>query len=71
MLARAASGEVDAIFVDAQSHFSVMDALRMLAVPQFPFAHRDADALSDALAKHLQPGQRPLAWVFPESFAVA
>jgi len=33
VLARAVEGEVDAVFVDDQSHFSVMDALRMLPGP--------------------------------------
>jgi 7-keto-8-aminopelargonate synthetase-like enzyme len=74
VLARAVSGEVDAVFVDEQSHFSVMDALRILGLPQHTFAHRNPGALKDALARHLKPGQRPLVitdGVFPVSGEIA
>lgn len=74
VLARAVEGEVEAVFVDDQSHFSVMDALRMLPGPAHRFAHREPDALRDAIRAHLKPGQRPLVitdGVFPVSGALA
>jgi 7-keto-8-aminopelargonate synthetase-like enzyme len=74
VLARAVEGEVDAVFVDDQSHFSVMDALRILPGPPNVFAHRDASSLRETLGKVLRGGQRPLVisdGVFPVSGAIA
>ena len=74
VLARAVAGEVDAVFVDEQSHFSVMDALRILSLPQHTFAHRNPEALDQALKRHLGPGKRPLVisdGVFPVSGEIA
>lgn len=74
VLARAVKGEVDAVFVDDQSHFSVMDALRILPVPQYAFPHRNPDGLKEAIKKDLRAGQRPLVisdGVFPVSGAIA
>ncbi len=74
VLARAVAGEVDAVFVDEQSHFSVMDALRILSLPQHTFAHRDPGALDNALKRHLAAGMRPLVisdGVFPVSGELA
>lgn len=74
VLARAVKGQVDALFVDDQSHFSVMDGLRVLPAPVHTFAHRDPGALRDMLKAHLTPRQRPLVisdGVFPVSGAIA
>jgi 7-keto-8-aminopelargonate synthetase-like enzyme len=74
VLARAVAGEVDAVFVDEQSHFSVMDALRILSLPQQTFRHRNPQALKEVLSQHLKAGQRPLVisdGVFPVSGEIA
>jgi 8-amino-7-oxononanoate synthase len=74
VLTRAVDGEVDAVFVDEMSHFSVMDALRLLPGPPNVFVHRDPQALRERLAQILRPGQRPLVisdGVFPVSGAIA
>lgn len=50
----------DAIFVDAGSHYSVVDASRLGALPVHMFSHADADSLAATLRDHLRPGQVPL-----------
>jgi 8-amino-7-oxononanoate synthase len=56
----AASPEPEFLFMDEASHFSVADAARLLGKTVRTFAHRDADALKDALRGHLSPGGRPM-----------
>jgi 7-keto-8-aminopelargonate synthetase-like enzyme len=50
----------DAIFLDEQSHSSILDAIRLSGQPSHVFPHRSAGGLRDAIANHLPPGDRPL-----------
>jgi 7-keto-8-aminopelargonate synthetase-like enzyme len=62
------------VFLDEHSHYSVVDACRYFDLPVYRFAHRDAQALSDALNKHVRPGQVPLVMsdgVFAASGSIA
>lgn len=47
-------------FVDAGSHYSVIDASRLGARPVQFFAHANAESLASQLREHLRPGQVPL-----------
>jgi glycine C-acetyltransferase/8-amino-7-oxononanoate synthase len=62
--------DYDVVFVDRQSHYSVLDGVSLVGKPVVAFAHRDADDLKTQLAQRLQPPQRPLLisdGVFPIS----
>jgi len=64
----------DIVFVDAATHYSARDALRMINKPVHCFLHCNPQSLADALAKHIAPGQRPLIvtdGVFPSTGALA
>lgn len=50
----------DAVFLDEHSHYSVVDACRFFDLPVHRFAHRDAQALREALQIHLRPGRIPI-----------
>ena len=50
----------DHVFVDASSHYSVLEALQLSGLPVCPFQHRDPEDLQRKLKTHLRPGQRPL-----------
>lgn len=56
----ALGGEFDAAFYDEQSHYCVVEALRLSGVPLTTFAHRGAEDLASKLKSTLQAGQRPL-----------
>ncbi|MDD5704389.1 MAG: pyridoxal phosphate-dependent aminotransferase family protein [Kiritimatiellae bacterium] len=63
----------DAVFVDAETHYSSRDALRTVEAPVISFKHRDVADLGDKL-QSLRPGQRPLLLtdgVFPVTGAIA
>lgn len=60
ILLQGLSDDYDAVFVDAESHYSIRDGAASSDKPVFPFAHRDADDLRSQLRKHLGPAQRPL-----------
>lgn len=62
------------IFVDAAAHYGIRDAVATLDQPVHSFAHRDPQALSDAMAAHLAPGEVPMIvtdGVFPTMGALA
>jgi glycine C-acetyltransferase/8-amino-7-oxononanoate synthase len=62
--------DYDVIFVDRESHYSVLDGASLAGKPVVPFAHRDADDLKRQVGRHLTPSQRPLLicdGVFPIS----
>ena len=66
--------EVDLIFVDAATHYSVRDALPTLDLPVHSFRHCSPDSLAEELTAHLRPGQRPAVMtdgVFPSSGTLA
>lgn len=74
VVAAALAEEFDAAFVDAQSHANVWDGLAAAGRRAVPFAHRDPQALADALASSLRPGERPLVvsdGMFPVTGALA
>ena len=60
LLLRALKPSVDAIFVDAQSHYSVTEAARSSGLPVHEFATRDAEDLVRQLRAHLGRRDRPL-----------
>ncbi len=62
------------ILLDENSHYSVVDACRFFDLPVHFFAHRNAQALREALKAHVRPGQTPVVLsdgVFAASGAVA
>lgn len=60
ILLQGLSDDYDIVFVDACSHYSVLDGASISNKPVVTFAHRDADDLKARLARHLKPGQRPV-----------
>lgn len=48
------------LFIDETAHHNLRDAAAIRRLPTYEFAHCDADALRDAIAKNLKPGQRPI-----------
>ncbi|TWT90392.1 8-amino-7-oxononanoate synthase 2 [Pseudobythopirellula maris] len=65
---------VDAVFLDAYAHYSIVDACRSFDLPVETFNHRDPQSLSEALSASLLPRQRPLVMsdgVFASSGALA
>lgn len=50
----------DAVFVDALSHYSVLEAARVSGQPVYAFMHRDVEVLCGALKAKIKPGGRPL-----------
>ena len=60
ILAGALAEQVDAIFLDELSHYSLHEAARAAQRPIFHFAHADAESLAARLRAHLPPGGRPL-----------
>ena len=74
VVAAALAEDFEAAFVDDQSHANVWDGLAAAGRRAVPFAHRDPQALADALAAHLRPGERPLVvsdGMFPITGALA
>lgn len=64
----------NAIFLDEYSHYSVVDACRFFDLPVHFFTHRDAQALREALNRHLGPTQTPVVMsdgVFASSGKIA
>lgn len=64
----------DKIFVDRESHFSVLDGIIQTQMPVIEFSHMDPDDLREKLKKFLQSGMRPLVitdGVFPVSGEIA
>ena len=62
--------DYDVIFVDGESHYSVLDGASLVDKPVVAFAHRNADDLKRQVARHLKPSHRPLVicdGVFPIS----
>lgn len=60
----------DIIFVDGESHYSVIDGASMAQKPVVTFAHMDASDLRSRLREKLIPGKRPLVicdGIFPVS----
>ncbi len=62
------------IFVDASSHFSVLDGMQTSGKPVATFRHCDPEDLERQLRAELRPGERPLVLsdgVFPVSGEIA
>ncbi|HBF34330.1 TPA: hypothetical protein DDW35_07175 [Candidatus Sumerlaeota bacterium] len=60
MLASALKDVCDVIFLDAESHFSVMEGATLAGKPIHFFAHCNAGDLAQQLRDHLRPHERPL-----------
>ena len=60
ILLSALADDVDIIFVDQLSHYSIWEAAGQSRRPVYHFRHRDPGDLAAALRKKLRPGQRPL-----------
>ena len=60
VLLQGLTGQYDHIFVDAASHYAVMDAIAISGKACTAFAHADADDLAKQLARRIKPGQIPL-----------
>ena len=74
ILLQGLASQYDAVFVDQESHYSVMDGVSMVNKPTTIFAHRDPDDLRSQLQTKLLPGQRPLVisdGIFPASGEIA
>ena len=74
ILLQGLSPQYDLIFVDEQSHYSVMDGAALARKPIVTFAHCNPQNLADQLNTHCLPGQRPLVitdGVFPTSGVIA
>jgi len=50
----------DLILLDEFSHYSLREAVTLIGLPTFEFAHCDVDALRDLLHREARPKQRPL-----------
>jgi len=62
--------QYEMIFVDEESHYSVMDGIALANKPFVQFAHLDAEDLKKKVKQNLGPSQRPLLicdGVFPIS----
>jgi len=62
--------QYEIIFVDKESHYSVMDGIALANKPVVEFAHQDADDLRKKIRQHLKSSQRPLLicdGIFPVS----
>ena len=74
ILLRGLQGHYEKVFVDKESHFSVMDATAQISSSVVPFAHRDPQDLERQLDQVIRPGMRPLVitdGVFPVSGDIA
>ncbi len=60
ILLQGLSDDYDIVFVDEDSHYSVLDGASLSNKPVVTFAHMDAEDLKMQLARHLKPAQRPL-----------
>ena len=66
--------DYDVIFVDEESHYSILDGASTVDKPMVTFAHADSDDLRLKLSRYLTSGQRPLVisdGVFPTSGEIA
>lgn len=64
------SGEYDAIFIDSESHYSIMNAAYMVYKPVIKFSERDPDDLKKKIRQFLDPSQKPVVicdGIFPIS----
>lgn len=50
----------DAMFVDVEAHWSIIDFMHALQKPVYTFGHGDANDLERKLKAYLKPGQKPL-----------
>lgn len=50
----------DQVFVDASSHYNVLESVQLTGLPVRQFHHRDPEDLRRTLKKHLGAGQQPL-----------
>lgn len=74
VLTEALETSFDVAFVDAQAHFSVHKALKLVGWPVREFRHRDPADLVAQLKLHVRPGQRPIVLsdgVFPLTGRIA
>ncbi len=73
-MAQGMAGRFDAVFVDENSHFSVLDGAFSARKPLLFYRHMDPSDLRARLRAELKPGQRPLVvtdGVFPAFGAIA
>lgn len=73
MLAAALQAACDAVFLDAESHYSIVEGAALAGKPVHFFPHRDAEGLAARLRLHLPSGGRPLVMtdgLFPISGAI-
>ncbi|RYY27343.1 MAG: aminotransferase class I/II-fold pyridoxal phosphate-dependent enzyme [Sphingomonadales bacterium] len=54
------AGPGDHLYLDAGAHYNLVQATQLAGLPVTGFAHCDAQALQDAIAGTLRPGERPL-----------
>jgi len=62
--------QYDIIFVDKESHYSVMDGASLVNKPIVQFSHLDGENLRKKIKKHLKPSKKPLLicdGIFPVS----
>ena len=74
IMAHALRDSVDAVFLDAASHYCLAEAALITGVPVHSFATRDPESLHLALQEHLKAGGNPLVMtdgVFPSSGHIA
>lgn len=74
ILAQGLRERYERIFVDAWSHFSILDAARLAGKPLHTFQHLDSVDLAAQMQTHLLAGERPLVLsdgVFPISGEIA
>ena len=74
LLLKGLAADYEMIFVDSESHYSVLDGIAVSGKPWVSFAHGDAEALQQSLHKTIKPGQRPLVitdGLFPTSGEIA
>lgn len=60
ILARSVEGEVNRVFIDRCSHYSLFEAARAIGLPVHAFDHRNTNDLAEKLRTELPSGGRPL-----------
>jgi glycine C-acetyltransferase/8-amino-7-oxononanoate synthase len=66
--------EYDIVFIDRESHYSVMDAAVLSGKPVIQFEHMSVEDFEQKLHRHLKPGQRPMLMsdgIFPITGEIA
>lgn len=74
ILLQGLAAQYDVIFMDSDSHYSVIDGAAMANKPVIHFQSRDPEDLKRKLATELKPSQRPLVicdGIYPSDGAIA